>query len=173
MTLILTSILTLAPTFAPTRAPRLALARTVIATRSLLSAAGPTRAVLISLALCLLASPVFAGGADPAAGQAPSISPPELQTRLAGEAPPVVIDVRTPMEFSTGHIPGALNIPHDVLASRIGEVEAPNGVAIYCMRGPRARMGEASLFAAGYSRSVVHVEGGFAAWRAEGLPVER
>ena len=117
------------------------------------------RPLILTLAACLLAGTVSAEQDE----LAPSISPPELQASLASDAPPVVIDVRTAMEFSSGHIPGALNIPHDVLASRIAEVDAPNGVAIYCMRGPRARMGEGALFAAGYARPVVHVEGGFSA----------
>jgi phage shock protein E len=103
---------------------------------------------------------------------APSISPAELQTRQASDEAPVVIDVRTPMEFSSGHIPGAVNIPYDEIGARISELDAPHGVALYCMMGPRARKGEAALFDAGY-RSVVHVEGGLSAWKAEGLPVER
>jgi rhodanese-related sulfurtransferase len=111
-----------------------------------------------------------AGAGDP--GEAPAISVTELQTRRQSAAAPVVIDVRTPDEYASGHIPGALNIPLEEIAARISEVEAPNGVALYCMMGPRARKGEAALLAAGY-RSVLHVEGGFAAWQAGGLPVER
>jgi phage shock protein E len=103
---------------------------------------------------------------------APSISPAELKARQAGDDAPVVIDVRTAAEFESGHIPGAVNIPHDEIAARISEVDAPNGVALYCMMGPRARKGEAALLESGYG-SVVHIEGGLSAWKAEGLPVER
>ena len=35
---------------------------------------------------------------------------------------PVVIDVRTPEEFASGHIPGAINIAFDQVAKRIAEV---------------------------------------------------
>jgi rhodanese-related sulfurtransferase len=86
-------------------------------------------------------------------------------------AAPVVIDVRTAGEYESGHIPGALNIPFDQVAERIAEIEAPHGVALYCMIGPRARKGEFALLAAGYQK-VLHLEGGFAAWKAAGLPVE-
>lgn len=103
--------------------------------------------------------------------EAPSIAPAELSARRASGTAPVVIDVRTPEEFATGHIPGALNIPFDQIAKRIAEVDAPHGVALYCMVGPRARKGEKALLAGGY-RSVFHLEGGLAAWQAEGLPVE-
>jgi rhodanese-related sulfurtransferase len=122
------------------------------------------------VALCtLLATAAFAG--DPAPSEAPSISASELQEqRHTGDAP-VVIDVRTPEEYASGHIPGAVNIPFDEVAQRVGEVDAPHGVALYCMVGPRARKGEAALLELGYG-PVFHLEGGLAAWQAAGLPVE-
>ncbi len=103
--------------------------------------------------------------------EAPSIAPSELSARRASGTAPVVIDVRTPEEYAAGHIPGALNIPFDQVADRISEVDAPNGVVLYCMIGPRARKGEIALLGAGYTR-VLHLEGGLAAWQAVGLPVE-
>jgi rhodanese-related sulfurtransferase len=124
--------------------------------------------VLSTLLTALLALPV-SGDSPPA--QAPTITPTELQARRESGDAPVVIDVRSAAEFATGHIPGAVNIPFDEVAGRISEVEAPNGVALYCMVGPRARMGEAALLASGYE-SVLHIEGGLAAWKADGLPVE-
>lgn len=79
--------------------------------------------------------------------------------------------MRTPEEYAAGHIPGSLNVPFDQVAQRIAEIDAPHGVALYCMVGPRARKGEAALLAAGYEK-VFHLEGGLAAWQAAGLPVE-
>jgi rhodanese-related sulfurtransferase len=119
--------------------------------------------------LFFLASAVFAETEAPA--EAPSIAPTELKARQASSTPPVVIDVRTPEEYAAGHIPGALNIPFDRVAERISEIDAPHGVALYCMLGPRARKGESDLLSAGYM-SVLHLEGGLAAWQAAGLPVE-
>jgi rhodanese-related sulfurtransferase len=106
-----------------------------------------------------------------ASPEAPSIAPAELNTRIASGDAPVVIDVRTAEEYASGHIPGAVNIPYDQVAERISEVEAPHGVALYCMVGPRARKGEAALLSAGYT-SVLHIEGGLTAWKEAGLPVE-
>jgi rhodanese-related sulfurtransferase len=103
---------------------------------------------------------------------APSIAPSELSARRTAGTAPVIIDVRTAEEFATGHIPGALNIPFDQVAERISEVDAPHGVALYCMVGPRARKGEAALLTAGY-KTVFHLEGGLAAWQAAGLPTDR
>ena len=111
------------------------------------------------------------GAADPQSNDAPSISATELHTRRESGVAPVVIDVRTPEEYASGHIPGAVNIPFDQVAQRIAEVDAPHGVALYCMVGPRARKGESALLGAGYE-AVLHLEGGLAAWQAAGFPVE-
>lgn len=123
---------------------------------------------LYALAVVLL---VFSVSTAFAESEAPSIAPSELIALRTSATAPVVIDVRTKEEFESGHIPGAVNIPFDEVAKRISEIDAPHGVALYCMLGPRARKGEAALLAAGYT-SVLHVEGGLAAWRAAGLPVE-
>jgi rhodanese-related sulfurtransferase len=125
---------------------------------------------ILTFLVAILGSVAFAG--EPQLTEAPSISAAELhERRNSGEAP-VVIDVRTPAEYAAGHVPGAINIPFDQVAERIAEVEAPNGVALYCMVGPRARKGESALLAAGYE-SVFHLEGGLAAWQEAGLPIDR
>jgi rhodanese-related sulfurtransferase len=87
-----------------------------------------------------------------------------------GDAP-LVVDVRTPEEFRGGHIPGAINVPYDQVASRAAELSGEHGVAMYCMKGPRARLGEQALLQAG-RKDVLHLEGGFSAWAAAGLPIE-
>jgi len=104
--------------------------------------------------------------------EAPSIAAAELDSRRVSGTAPVVIDVRTSEEYQAGHVPGALNIPFDQVAERISGIDAPHGVALYCMVGPRARKGEAALLAAGYT-TVLHLEGGLAAWQEAGLPVDR
>lgn len=127
-----------------------------------------TAATAFACSLVLLGLPSFAQS-DPSP-QAGSITPSEIQARRESGTAPVVIDVRTPEEYGAGHIPGAVNIPFDQVAERISEVETPHGVALYCMVGPRARKGEAALLAAGHE-SVLHLEGGMAAWQAAGLPI--
>ena len=124
-------------------------------------------AVFIVLML-VLAAAGCAGGEE----LAPSISPQALQERIASDDAPLLLDVRTPAEFQDGHIPGAINVPHEQVASRAAELASQNGVAVYCMKGPRARLGEQALLAAG-ATEVLHVEGGFSAWQAAGLPVEQ
>lgn len=117
--------------------------------------------------LSVFAALAFAGAFD----RAPSVSPEELRALRERPDAPVVIDVRSAEEYAAGRIPGAVHIPYTEVAARIAEIDAPHGVALYCMVGPRARKGEAALLAAGYG-PVLHVEGGFSAWRKAGLPIE-
>ena len=125
-------------------------------------------AVAVVLAGCVAAAAAAEDGALP---EAPSMTPAELHARREAGTAPLVIDVRTPEEYASGHIPGAVNIPFRRVAQRIDAVHAPDGVALYCMVGPRARKGEAALLAAGYT-AVVHLDGGLAAWQQAGFPVE-
>ena len=63
----------------------------------------------------------------------------DLEAVLA-ESPeqrPWLVDVRTPHEFSEGHIPGALNIPVDEFARRQGELPRDRQIAVYCQVGQR------------------------------------
>ena len=117
----------------------------------------------------VVATAAFAN--DPEDAKAPSISADELHQQRESGSAPVVIDVRTAEEYAAGHIPGAVNIPYDQVARRISEVDAPHGVALYCMVGPRARKGESALRAAGYEK-IFHLEGGLAAWQESGHPVD-
>lgn len=62
----------------------------------------------------------------------------------------LIVDVRTPGEFNTGHIKGALNIPLDVIKSRIDELKRKNKTIITCCRsGNRSSMAKGILHAAG------------------------
>ena len=129
----------------------------------------------VAIRAAAIAFAVFFGAVVSAESEVPTeaatITPSELSARRDSGTAPVVIDVRTAEEYAIGHVPGAVNIPFDQVAGRISEVAAPHGVALYCMVGPRARKGEAALLASGYT-SVLHLEGGLAAWPAAGYPVE-
>ena len=127
-----------------------------------------TRFSITSVLAALIATASVAADLQP--NEAASVSAAKLHALRESGAAPVVIDVRTSEEYASGHIPGAVNIPFDQVAQRIAEVDAPHGVALYCMVGPRARKGEAALLAASYPK-VFHLEGGLAAWQAAGFPV--
>ncbi|MGP8201110.1 MAG: rhodanese-like domain-containing protein [Limisphaerales bacterium] len=104
-----------------------------------------------------------------------SIQPLELQRLLATGAPAQLLDVRTPGEFATAHVPGAKLIPLDDLKPDAfrrerGAEEIP--VYVLCQSGGRARKAIEKLERAGVQGCVL-VEGGTQAWIDAGLPTER
>jgi len=101
------------------------------------------------------------------------VSGPELREALASDAPPLVLDVRTPAEFRQGHVPGARNVPHDALAGRLASLALPDDreLVVYCERGGRAQAAERILRGAGFER-VRRLQGDMRAWRAADLPCE-
>ena len=94
----------------------------------------------------------------------------------------VIVDVREPEEYSDGHIPGATNVPRGVLEFRIEDVEGLEGlsnderlqkpVAVYCRSGGRSALAADTLRSMGYT-NVRSIQGGFKAWQAQDLPVEK
>src|SRR5688572_23255611 len=115
--------------------------------------------------------------ADPApkvADSAPRISQAELLARLDRKDPgTVVLDVRTPAEFAAGHVPGARNISHDQLATRLGELagQRDGEIVVYCRSGRRTLLAEDVLRQAGFSK-LRHLDGDYLAWEAERRPIE-
>jgi len=84
-----------------------------------------------------------------------------------------VLDVRPPLEYAAGHVPGAVNIPLAELEGHLNELDPAQEVVAYC-RGPHcilafdavARLREKGLKAR-------RLQDGFPEWKQAGLPVER
>ncbi|MBI5284704.1 MAG: metalloregulator ArsR/SmtB family transcription factor [Chloroflexi bacterium] len=94
----------------------------------------------------------------------------ELQRRIEG-GDVVVLDVRPPEEFAAGHISGAVSIPLEELAERIGQLPADVEVVAYC-RGPYCVLAPQAidlLHASG--RRARRLADGFPEWQLAGLPV--
>jgi rhodanese-related sulfurtransferase len=62
---------------------------------------------------------------------APAISSEELARAVAGEYPPVIIDIRSPRQFRDGHLPEAINIPLSELEERAGELNPAATTVFY------------------------------------------
>ncbi|TPV92650.1 MAG: rhodanese-like domain-containing protein [Myxococcales bacterium FL481] len=74
-----------------------------------------------------------------------------------------LIDVRTPSEFSSGHIDGAMNISVDQLAERLADVGDRSGaVVLYCASGARSARAKRILEREGFSN--VNNLGGMSRW---------
>ncbi len=99
--------------------------------------------------LGVLAYMMFFGG---------KIAPAEAK-RLVSEGA-FLLDVRTPGEFGSGHIPGAKNIPVSDLAERLAEVPSDKVVVVYCASGMRSASAKRILTRSG--RKTVHDLGAMA-----------
>lgn len=63
----------------------------------------------------------------------------------------VILDVRNPEECGAGMVKGAINIPVDQLASRVGELPKDKRILLHCSTGTRAEMGFALLKTKGFT----------------------
>ncbi|MFF2149589.1 rhodanese-like domain-containing protein [Kitasatospora sp. NPDC058190] len=87
---------------------------------------------------------------------------------------PRLLDVRTPGEFHTVHIPGAYNVPLDTLREHRAELlhHLDEDTVLICRSGARAAQAEQALSETGLPNLRV-LEGGMVAWEAAGGPVTR
>ncbi len=75
------------------------------------------------------------------------------EAKMAAANGALVVDVRTPQEFSGRHYPGALNIPVDQVQARLSEFGDKNSpIVVYCQSGGRSGMAKQILEAAGFTK---------------------
>jgi rhodanese-related sulfurtransferase len=91
-------------------------------------------------------------------GDHPQVDLEAVLAAPAGERP-LLVDVRTPQEFSGGHVPGAVNVPVDELRSRLAELPRDRQIAAYCQVGQRGYLATRILLQEGFS--AVNVGGGY------------
>ena len=115
-----------------------------------------------------------------ARAQVRELAPAEAQLQL-GRC--VLIDVREPAEFASGHIRGAANIPRGVLEFQVDAHPAVANVVdpalshkeqpvlVYCRTGGRAALAACALQELGFA-NVRSIEGGITAWIDAGLPLD-
>lgn len=121
------------------------------------------RALLALLPLVLLA-------ACGSKGSYQNVGPEELYQALESGA--VVVDVRTPQEFAAGHVPGAINLPVEAIASWADQVPKDKPVYLYCRSGNRSRQAAEYLKNKGYT-NLYNVEGGVLAIERAGYSLVR
>ncbi|MGA8530439.1 MAG: rhodanese-like domain-containing protein [Acidobacteriaceae bacterium] len=95
---------------------------------------------------------------------------PEVATDLASTAPPFLIDVRAPREWSARHIQGSRNLPLSRLRDQLGEIPRDRPVVVHCAGGYRSSIAASLLQQNGFT-GVLEMTGGLAAWDAASLPV--
>lgn len=95
-----------------------------------------------------------------------------LSEQLTTSDAPIVVDVRSEKEWEAGHIAGSMNIPLNHLADRALEIPTSRPVAVHCEGGYRSAIA-ASILAGQGRADVLDMVGGFKAWAASKLPVQK
>jgi rhodanese-related sulfurtransferase len=127
--------------------------------------------LVVLAALLAVAGPAAAG--HPWVPPLLTIDAGSLRGLTAEGRPVVAVDLRPAEAFRGGRLPGARSIPLSSLTARRGEVPADALVVLYGAAGlDEATTAYRYLRAAGHTNVVV-LEGGFAAWQAQGYGVER
>lgn len=87
---------------------------------------------------------------------------PQEAKRLVEEGA-TLVDVRSPSEYASGHIDGAVNIPVGELGRRLDELpDKAQPIVVYCRSGARSGSAKSLLDSKGYQK-VVNL-GGIGAW---------
>lgn len=66
----------------------------------------------------------------------------------------LLVDVRTPGEFQSGHVKGSINIPLDQLGSQLGKLKNSKNIVVFCQSGTRSRMAKMLLQQKGFNNVV-------------------
>ncbi|MGE5377276.1 MAG: rhodanese-like domain-containing protein [Bacteroidota bacterium] len=101
----------------------------------------------------------------------PSMSAAELDEKLKNGKRPMVVDVRQPGEYRSGHIAGAKLIPLNDLGRRMKELPQGREIVCVCASGNRSSSATRMLTGAGYN--AINMKGGMAAWRSAKLAVKK
>lgn len=101
----------------------------------------------------------------------PRLTPSQAQQNLSNA---LLLDVRTPGEFTSAHIAGSILHPLDQLdpAAVRQLADGKQAILVICQSGKRATQAAEKLQSAGLTNITV-LEGGVSAWESAGLPLER
>lgn len=100
------------------------------------------------------------------------LSPSQFREALAARRDAQLVDVRTPEEFRSGHLAGAVNIPLGDFGSRLASLKPDRPLLLYCHSGNRSGSALGLALKGGFPQAK-HLEGGISAWQGAGYPVVR
>lgn len=100
---------------------------------------------------------------DPSQVPDRTVTAEQLAAELAGDNPPVLLDVREPWEVEKVALPGAVNIPLGELPERTGELDTDRPIVVYCHHGMRSDRALQFLERLEFE-NVRHLTGGVDAW---------
>ena len=99
------------------------------------------------------------------------LSVTEFSERINTNTSAVIIDVRTPAEFSQGHLENAINIDWNGndFEKQISTLDKTKPVYVYCKSGARSAAAAKKMRDSGF-KEVYELEGGILKWIAAKLP---
>ena len=99
-----------------------------------------------------------------------SLDAMSAQARIDSDQPLMILDVRQPAEFQSGHIPGAKLIPLHELRDRIDELPKDKEILCVCRSGSRSGAAVRQLSNAGYN--AINLRGGMIGWQRNGYAIK-
>ena len=107
-------------------------------------------------------------------GAVPEIGADDLRAALAGAEPPVLLDVRTRVEWEQSHIDGAISAPIVRLEQRLDELglDPARPVVVICLSAHRSIPAVRVLRGRGF-RGAAQLEGGMLSWWRKRYPCVR
>lgn len=100
----------------------------------------------------------------------PAVAEVDVDALQSRRPDALVLDVREPDEFASGHVPDARNLPQGDLATRLPEIARDRPIYVICQGGVRSMRAAQFLKQVGME-DVVSVRGGTEAWRNAGKPL--
>jgi rhodanese-related sulfurtransferase len=107
----------------------------------------------------------------PSSPASPDLDADQARGRLSALT---VVDVRTPAEYASGHVPGALNVPLDRLGHAVEALREAAGrgeLLVVCQSGNRSATARDRLAAEGVP--ALNLTGGTSGWAARGHALDR
>jgi len=97
------------------------------------------------------------------------VNPVEFKEKSINQ---VVVDVRTPDEYSEGHIEGAVNVNYfdSNFSEQISKFEKTKPIFVYCRSGKRSTSAASKLIELGYNQ-VYNLEGGILNWASNNFQI--
>jgi rhodanese-related sulfurtransferase len=136
---------------------------------------------IVRLAAALAAASVLlvgcsSGSLSPTSGPTATAAPavgsslPASDFAAAAKLPDtVLLDVRTPAEFTSGHLAGAVNVDVEAadFGQRIGTLDKTKSYAVYCRSANRSKVAMNAMQQVGFTK-FFDLDGGINAWKSAG-----
>ena len=126
---------------------------------------------VVALAIAAIASVGLLAGCSSSNEAIKKVDPVEF-SEVVAQSGVIVLDVRTPEEFSAGHIANAININLEGadFANEVSKLDKSATIAVYCRSGNRSGVATEQMSELGFT-DMYDMQGGILDWEAAGGPV--